>query len=201
MKKYLALIGLGAAIIIILLGVYWWVSRQPQYRFGTDRAAVIRQIQSLSRMETASFSVDKVIEASTNYGKLRQLLFGDKVLLIARGKVIAGFDLTKMQPQDFKGLGSSVTLTLPAPEILSTNIDNSQTRVFDRDQGIFTKGELNLEAEARQQAESAIRQAACEGGILDEATRNGKQQIETIFKAAGFSSVTVTVPAGNCGGI
>ncbi len=198
MKKYLLFVGLGIGIAIALLLLYFWIVRKPQYRFGTNRAAVIKQVQSLSRLETASYSIDKVIEASTNYGKLRQLLFGDKVLLIAHGKVIAGFDLSKMQPKDFEGYGSSITINLPPPEILSTNIDNKQTRIFSRDQGVFTKGELNLEAEAREQAETAIRQAACEGAILEEASKNVRQQIELIFKSAGFTSVTVVVPSGKC---
>ena len=66
--------------------------------------------------------------------------------------------------------------------------------MFDRDQGLLTKGNLNLEAEAREQAEASIRQAACEGNILDTAEKNVKVQLETIFKAAGFTTVTI-VPA------
>ena len=71
-----------------------------------------------------------------------------------------------------------------------------QTRVFDRDQGLFTKGELNLEAEARMQAEQSIRQAACEGHILVTAEKNVKIQLEAIFKASGFTNVTI-IPASN----
>jgi hypothetical protein len=198
MKKYLMFTLLGMLIVIALIVLYFWVSNQPKIKFGNDRAGVITQINSLSRLETASFNIDKVIEASTNYSKLRQLLFGDKVLLIAHGEVVAGFDLTKMQPKDFEGSGSTITLKLPAPEILTTTIDNDKTRLFDRDQGIFTKGELNLEAEARQQAETAIRQAACEGGIFEEAIKNVRQQMELIFKSSGFTKVTVIVPQTSC---
>lgn len=190
--------GVGAAAIILLLIIYFWLSGEPEYRFGKDRAAVIRQVQSLSRLETASFDIDKVIEASTNYDKLRQWLLGDKLLLIAHGKVIAGFDLTKTRSQDFKGLGTSLSITLPPPEIFSVVMDNSQTRVFSREKGLLSKGELNLEAEARQQAELSIRQAACQGNILDEAAKNAKQQLEIIFKSAGFTSVNITSPAAEC---
>lgn len=197
MKKYIFWGSIGISIVLIA-GLYIWLSGNPGLRFGTDRAAVIRQVQSLSRLETASFTIDKIIEAGTGYDKLRQFLFGDKLILVAHGKVVAGFDLSKMQPQDFKGAGSSISITLPAPEIFSTIIDNNQTRVFDRTSGIFTKGELNLEAEARQQAESSIRQAACDGGIMDEAGKNAVQQIQLIFKSAGFTNVTVTAPNANC---
>ncbi len=198
MKKYFVWFGFGFGIVVVLVLLYFWLIATPAYRFGTDRAAVIKQVQALSRWETASFNIDKIIEASTDFGQIKQFLFGDKLLLVANGKVIAGFDLSKTTAGDFKGFGSSITITLPAPEILSANINNSQTQVFDRSTGLFTKGELNLEAQARQKAETAIYQAACDGGILDEATKNAKQQLELIFKSSGFTSVTITAPTGTC---
>lgn len=190
--------GAGVLIVLALLcGALWYTfNKNPSFRFGTDRAAVITQVQSLSRLETASFTIDKIIEAGTDYNKLNQLLFGDKLLLVAHGEVIAGYDLSKMKPEDFSGTGKSITIKLPAPEIFTVTLDNEQTRVFDRDQGLLTKGNLNLEAEARQQAEASIRQAACEGNILDTAEKNVKTQLETIFKAAGFMTVTI-VPASD----
>ena len=190
----------AAAVLLLLLvvgGALWYtINKTPSLRFGTDRAAVITQVQSLSRLETASFTIDKIIEAGTDYNKINQLLFGDKLLLVAHGEVIAGYDLSKIKPEDFSGTGQSITIKLPAPEIFSVTLDNEQTRVFDRDKGLLTKGNLNLEAEAREQAEQSIRAAACEGHILDTADKNVKIQLETIFKAAGFTQVTIVPASG-----
>jgi Protein of unknown function (DUF4230) len=192
MKTFLIKVIVYVVLALIISGLLWYTFRgQPAFRFGTDRAAVITQVQALSRLETASFTIDKIIEAGTDYNKLNQFLFGDRLLLVAHGEVIAGFDLSKMEPEDFSGVGKSITINLPAPEIFSVTLDNEQTRVFDRDQGFLTKGNLNLEAEARQQAEQSIRQAACEGNILNTAEKNVKTQLETIFKAAGFTEVTI----------
>lgn len=195
MKSFFIKAALAVVLLGIIVGALWYTfNKSPSFRFGTDRAAVITQVQSLSRLETASFTIDKIIEAGTDYNKLNQLLFGDKLLLVAHGEVIAGYDLSKLKPEDFSGTGKSITITLPAPEIFTVTLDNEQTRVFDRDQGLLTKGNLNLEAEAREQAEQSIRTAACEGNILDTAEKNVKTQLETIFKAAGFTQVTI-VPA------
>ncbi|MDD2680766.1 MAG: DUF4230 domain-containing protein [Patescibacteria group bacterium] len=199
MKKSLILLIIGAVIALSLFFfIKAWLSTKPEYRFGADRAAVIKEIELLSRLETASFTIDKIIEAGTDYDNLRQFLFGDKLLLIANGKVIAGFDLSTMQTQDFSGSGASIAINLPAPKIFDVILDNSQTKVFDRDQGLLTKGNINLEAEARQQAETAIREAACQGGILEEASKNAKQQIEVILRSAGFDNITIVIPAGSC---
>lgn len=198
MKIFLIKVALVALALAFICGALWYTFNQnTSFRFGNDRAAVITQIQSLSRLETASFTIEKIIEAGTDYNKLNQLLFGDKLLLVAHGEVIAGYDLSKMKPEDFSGTGKSITITLPSAEIFTVTLDNEQTRVFDRDQGLFTKGTLNLEAEARQQAEQSIRQAACEGNILETAEKNVKTQLETIFKSAGFTKVIIVGASNN----
>lgn len=192
MKRFVLKVLVSLFAIFLVGGVLWYIfNLNPSLRFGTDRAAVITQIQSLSRLETASFTIDKIIEAGTNYNKLNQLLFGDKLLLVAHGEVIAGYDLSEMKPGDFNGVGKSITIQLPASKIFSVILDNEKTRVFDRNQGFLTKGNLNLEAEARQQAEQSIRAAACEGNILYTAEKNVKSQLELIFKAAGFTDITI----------
>ena len=95
----------AVAVLLLLLvvgGALWYtINKSPSLRFGTDRAAVITQVQSLSQLETASFTIDKIIEAGTDYNKINQLLFGDKLLLVAHGEVIAGYDLSKIKPEDF----------------------------------------------------------------------------------------------------
>lgn len=195
MKKLLIKISIVIVLLLVIMGALWYIfNTHPSLRFGADRGAVITQIKTLSRLETASFTIDKVIEAGTDYNKLKQVLFGDKILLIAHGEVIAGYDLSLIKPEDFAGTGTSIFVTLPPPQIFSVILDNEQTRVFDRNQGLLTKGDINLEAEARQQAEQSIRKAACEGHILNMAEKNVKTQLETIFKAAGFINVTI-VPA------
>ncbi len=199
MKKRLiyALIG----IIVTLIAIFWlqtWLVGRPDIRFGKERAAVITQITALGRFETAQFSIDKIIEAGTSYGSIRQFLFGDKILLIAHGEVIAGFDLSKLTAENFQGTGRDIAIALPAPEIFSVRLDNESTRVFDRRLGILTKGEINLEAGARQEAEASIRKAGCEGGILLHATENAQKQLELLFKSAGFQNVTVKADLGAC---
>ncbi len=184
--------------LIAILLIRSWLTGRPDIRFGTDRAAVITQTRSLGRFETAEFSIDKIIEASTPYEGLRKFLFGDKLLLVAHGEVIAGFDFTKLTAEDFEGSGKNIIIHLGAPEVFTTTIDNESTRVFDRRTGVFTKGDINLEAKARQEAETAIRLAACEGGILESAEENAKKQLEVLFKSAGFENVSVQAGKGKC---
>ena len=128
----------------------------------------------------------------------KNILYGDKILLIAHANVVAGFDLSKLNPELVEVKGTKLQITLPAPEILYSRLDNEQTRVYDRKLGLFTKGDPGLESQARAAAEQSIRLAACEGQILVTAADNGRKQFQTMFASAGFTEVIVLTPIGEC---
>ncbi len=118
--------------------------------------------------------------------------------MIAHGQVIAGIDLSQISEQNISIEDKNIKLTLPAPEIFVTKLDEQQTSVYDRSKGLLTKGNQNLETEARQAAEVSIREAACEGGILDKAKKNAQDQLKTLLEALGFVQVEVVIPEGSC---
>lgn len=165
-----------------------------------DRPAIIRQMQALNRLETYTYLTDQAITAEQGGNAFYNFFRGDKLLLIARGEVVAGFDLTKLKPQDVvvSADGQNATVTLPPAEILVSRLDNENTRVYDRQTGIFTKGNPGLEAEARRVAEQKIVEAACDAGILKQAATNGQRNIEGLVKSFGIKNVTVNAYEGSC---
>jgi hypothetical protein len=200
MKRVLITLAIG--IILggaIVTAVVLKVSRPPAgHVFDLSRTAVVKEVQRLGRLESTSFTVEKVIEAGTVGSKLKDFLFGDRILLVAHGRVIAGFDLAKMRDDDVVVDGTSLHMRLPAPEILIAALDAEKTQVYDRKLGLLTKGDKDLEAEARAQAEVALRAAACEGDIFAVATDSAKRQLETLFKALGFTEVVIDAAVAAC---
>lgn len=185
--------------IVFLLIWFLVIKKKSNTYINLNRAAVIKEMRSLQRIETASFTIEKIIDAgSTQTNIFKQFLFGDKILLIAHGQSIAGFDLSQVSEKDIEVDGTTLKVTLPAPQILITALDNAQTRVYDKQTGILNPGEKNLESDARQAAEKAIRDAACEGGILQQASDNGRKQLTALFYALGFTTVTIEIPQGSC---
>jgi len=167
---------------------------EPESRVNLDQTSVILQIRSLSRLETSSFTIEKIIEAGKRGNAFQNILYGDRILLIAHGEVIAGVDLSKLRDEDVKRDGDTLRITLPAPEILVSRLDNEKTRVYDRRSGLFAPESKDLESEARTQAEASIRQAACEGGILETARANAKKTVEAMIG----EGVVVEVGVGVC---
>ena len=181
------------------LGVLNPLAPQPTI-INIDRPAVIRQIKALNRLETSSASIEKVIEAGQEGNPLYNLLVGDRILLIAHGQVIAGFDLSQLRDEDIilSSDGETATITLPPAQILVNQLDSAKTRVYSRERGVLTKGNIDLESEARRVAEQEILRAACEDGILDRATQEGRRDMEGLVQALGFRQVTVNANAGPC---
>jgi hypothetical protein len=169
-----------------------------------DRGGTILQIRKLSRLETQSFSAERVIEARVERGNALDLLLGERLLLIARGEVVAGVDLSKLRDSDvtISPDGKQISLRLPPSEIFSIRIDNANTRVYDKQSGIGTRlfGSENkdLETQARQGAEGEILKAACESQMTQRAADEARRSLEQFLKLAQFESVTVTAPAGAC---
>ena len=154
-----------------------------------DPVTVVRQVRSLSRLETSQYTIEKVITAETGQGALAAL-FGDRLIFVAHGQVIAGVDLSKLRGSDVVvSPAGQVTLIMPAAEIFVTSLDNDKSYVYDRQTGLLTKGDPNLETQARQVAQQQIQQGALEDGILKQAQDNAASYLERLLRSLGFTDV------------
>lgn len=157
-----------------------------------DPVTIIRQVRNLSRLETASYTVEKVITAESGQGPFA-FLFGDRLLLVAHGQVIAGVDLGWMGEEDIiVAEEGKVVVTLPPAEVLVVKLDNQDSYIFDRDTGLVGMNPA-LESEARRAAEQEILNAALEDGILDMAQRNAEATVRQLILALGFREVIFAV--------
>ncbi len=165
----------------------------PTPTIRPSQATIVRHVQNLSRLETASYTIEKVITAESGQDALA-FLFGDRLLFIAYGQVIAGVDLAKMEERDIIVTDDDrVVVTLPPAEIFVVTLDNSRSYVYDRETGLLGLNQ-DLETAARQAAEEEILNAALEDGILDLANRNARAYIEHLILSFGFREVVFVPP-------
>ncbi len=158
-----------------------------------DPVTIINQIRPLARLETIQYTVEKVITAEVGQTALAPL-FGDRLLFVGHGLVIAGIDLSKLRSQDLVLEDGVLTLHLPQPEIFVATLDNNQSYVYDRDTGLLTHGDINLETSARQAAEEQIKKAAVEDGILERASENAETFLLNFLDTLGYSQVSFVYP-------
>jgi hypothetical protein len=150
-----------------------------------DPVTYINEVRALARLETIQYSIEKVITGETGGGTF-QALFGDKILFVGHGTVIAGIDMEKLQPEHMRFENGVLTVRLPPAEIFIATLDNEKSYVYDRETGVLAKPDVNLETLVRQRAEEEIRSAAIEDGILEQAQVNAEAYLFKFFAALGY---------------
>ena len=158
-----------------------------------DPVTIINQVKALARLETIRYTVEKVITAETNQGVLGPL-FGDRLLFVAHGYVIAGIDMSKIKPEDLWLDGTVLNVRLPAAEVLVATIDYDKSYVYDRQTGLLAKADPALETQARQVAEQEINKAALDDGILDQAMANAETYLRWFFETLGYKQINFVPP-------
>ncbi len=153
-----------------------------------DPVTIINQVQAIARLETVHYTIEKIVTAETGQGVLAPL-FGDRLLFVAHGFVIAGIDMSKITATDLWLEGGELFVRLPEAEILVYSIDNQKSYIYDRQTGLFTHGDTNLETQARQVAEQEILEAAISDGILDQAAVNAQAYLTLFFQKMGYQTV------------
>ena len=192
---------LGVVLTIVLVGTLVWLStgigllglmgmlRGGRTQINVGQPTVVRQIQQLQRLETVSYTMDKIISGEHSNAYLPKFLAGDRLLLVVHGEVVGGINLTSVQPGDILIQGQKVKVHLPPAEVFSTRIDNARTKVYSRDTGLFSSPDPNLESEVREEAERQLQQDALQDGILKIATDNARGTISGMLKGFGFQEV------------
>ncbi|MGZ9233890.1 MAG: DUF4230 domain-containing protein [Anaerolineales bacterium] len=150
-----------------------------------DPVTYINEVRALARLETIQYSVEKVITGETGGGTFKSL-FGDKILFVGHGTVIAGIDMSKLQPEHMRFENGVLTVRLPPAEVFIATLNNEKSYVYDRDTGILAKPDVNLETLVRQRAEEEILKAAIEDGILEQAQLNAEAYLFKFFAALGY---------------
>ena len=113
----------------------------------------------------------------------------DKIVLIGKGKVIAGVDLTKMKENNLYVNQDSVSIILPPAEIFSTIVNPSDFETFD-EVGAWSENAVRL---VKIKARQKIIDRALRAGILGKANRRAKAVMKNFLLSAGFKKVNVSL--------
>jgi len=160
------------------------------------RTVVVKQVREVSELTTAVFTMEAVVPAQSDR-KFGELTIGQTNLLyIASGEVRAGVDLEELTTADVVAseTGNQITITLPAPKVLGTEIDLDRSNVYDYSRGFLNLGPdrgVELQSLAQKEARAKIEQAACEQDILGQASDRAELVVTQLLLTAGFESVNV----------
>jgi hypothetical protein len=94
-----------------------------------------------------------------------------------------------MRPEDMVVKDNVLYMRLPPAEVFVATLDNDKSYVYNRDTGLLTKGDVNLENTARSAAEKEILQAAIDDGILTQAQQNAESFMSRMVRGLGYPDV------------
>ena len=188
---------LVAGVFFVVANIANWgpfkgLGGEPYTQVGPTVVESVRDVAKLTTVEMVEYTT---VEKGNDFGWLNWAR-GDRIFLFAVARIGGGVDMERVTTSNFEvdEESGSVTVQLPPAEIIFIEVDSEATQVYDRDTGLFTKGDSQLESEARQVAEEILVKAALEHGILDKAQTNAEATIESFLMGVGYTEVTF-VPA------
>ncbi|HEX4064618.1 MAG TPA: DUF4230 domain-containing protein [Acidobacteriaceae bacterium] len=159
-------------------------------RIDTSQPTVVLQIRRLSRLESVSYAMDKMVSGDRENRVLPAFLTGDRILLEVHGEAVAGVDLSQLAPGDVHVAGNTIRVHLPPAQIFTVALDDQKTHVYSRTTGILVPVDPSLESEVREEAVENLRQSAQAAGILPTAQKNACATVTKLLLGLGFEHAT-----------
>ncbi len=204
--------GIVAAIVaaIVLIVVLSAVHLLPQLRnpFAEtttvrSQPVILKSITNLSRYEAASGSFQVVVDLTKRTSLIPSFLEGSETLFIGQGTDIAFVDFATLKNGAItvNSDRTSVTVTLPKPQLEPAVLNVSQSYVYAQQQGLFNRignffsGNPNSQQQVYQIAQQKIQTAARQSPLLTEAQKNTEGMLTGMLTSLGFRHVIVTFGA------
>jgi hypothetical protein len=208
-KKVIQIITVCAIMIIAVYIIYKLVIPSGQRGLKIDDSVIlVEEVKKISQLFTAVYYDEIAIDtfkyqekdimgrvwngfiaprpgfrrAEPDYGFRRV-----ELVVVARGKIMAGFDFSQIEPEDMIVENRSITFTLPPPQILEVIINPSDYEIF------IEEGRWGLQeaVELKMRAAKVMENRAIERGILDRSESTAIRILQNYFTSLGFEEVTI----------
>src|SRR6266581_3941156 len=189
-------------LILVLSAVHLLAQlRNPFAETTTVRSqpVILKSITNLSRYEAASGSFQVVVDLTKRSSLVPSFLEGSETLFIGQGTDIAFVDFATLKSGAItvNSNRTSVTVTLPKPQLEPAVLNVNQSYVYAEQQGLFNRignffsGNPNSQQEVYQIAQGKIETAAKQSPLLADAQKNTKGMLTGMLTSLGFQHVTV----------
>ena len=177
------------AFIVILSSVLLFGCKDQK------QGIAISKIKSASKLVTTKTTLKKIIFATQDKKflgliKLNQSRFAARTTAY----VLAGVDLSKLDASNVSFRGNSITLTLPAVEVIDFSYPFSEYKIdYSLTESAFANT-ISIEdhEELYRRAELQIREILAYTGIKEATERKTRQMLESLLKNIGYTEVYIS---------
>lgn len=187
-----AVLVIGAFFVGSATGIFNPFGTTEYTQVGPSVVDSVRALADLTTVEVVEYTT---VEKGNDAGWLNWAR-GDKIFLFAVARIGAGIDFEQVSVENFEVDEESgrVIVRLPRSEIQFVEVDEEQTQVYDRDTGLFSRGDPQLESDARAVAQDVLLQGALDRGILEMADANAKTTLREFLMGLGYTQIEFIDP-------
>ncbi|MBX3254185.1 MAG: DUF4230 domain-containing protein [Chitinophagaceae bacterium] len=203
-RRYIVALMIAALLILLFFKAGWLGSLNNIFKAQPvvidNTPILIKEINELAQLCTITVYDEVVVDSTViqpksavemilpDFSKFSGLpVTGKRIVVIGKGKVVAGTDLKKLEPRHFFIGKDSISLTLPKAEILDAIINPSGFETFDELGNWSSEAVTAVKIKARNKmVERALQQK-----ILEKAAERSSMLMENFLRSAGFKKITV----------
>lgn len=211
MKKVFKLIITIVVVLVVLVAGYWailqtgWLGKTEKQLTIDQTANVVTEIKKISEFTSACFYEEIVLKdakaSETAKGKAVNAVAGlfqkdkskavskDELIIVANGKVRAGFNLSKLTDEDVVINDSVLTVNLPKAEIFDVIVNPSDFDIYI-EEGKWSHEQVVV---VENKAKAKIEADAKKEDILKKATESGVKKLTELFRSFGYKDVVVHI--------
>ncbi len=204
MKTVRKIITLLTVIIVVCAGLFVAYKFTHMFDFlkrdlSIEKTAnVVEEVKKIGEFTTACYYEEVPLRDIRIDTIEREGLFGigagktfkeNEIVLVGKGRVRAGFDLSKVKDGDMNVHGDTLEMKLPQAEMFDI-IMNPSDFTTEYEKGTWSH---ELAKPLKERAKANLEKNAIDYGILQKAEESGLNRLEMLFKTFGFNTVLLTV--------
>lgn len=191
--------------IALLFAAAGWLLRRtgaiPEWRnpFAAKPVVIdntpllVQNIKSIAQLMTIEYFDEVVVDSTRSTVRMLPLppfVFPEKavLVLIVKGRLLAGLDLRQLNKSSFSGNTDSVVIELPRAKILEAIVNPTDVETFS-ERGTWNG---NAVAALKQKAIAQMLRNAAAQGVLQRANEKARNLVQQLMLNAGYKKVSVT---------
>lgn len=184
-KRWGRIIAIVLLVFVALTALRIYNSITAKKDYYESLSQTITEMKQISEFCTAHYIGEVMVSDE-------EIVFLKKktIVLIVKGTVRAGFDLTKMQTEVVDD--TTINVTIPPAQVLDIITNPSDIRTFS-EKGSWSHEKTTI---IKNTARAKLLELVMEDKLLETAEENGIRQLRTIFMAFGFKKVNISI--ANC---
>lgn len=188
-KRDWIIVGAAIAAIVVLVAVGLGSRADRSRRIAqqiTD--LVINDKKKIVELSTIKY-YDDIVLFDTKFND-RTWKLDTLAVVIARGTVNVGFDLSDLQEEDVRFSGDTLFVDLGEPVVLDVIINPSDYEIFD---SVKDWNDVARLPQVLKRGKSRMASDAARAGVFDKAALSGAATLSQFFKSMGAKEVVVSV--------